>query len=74
MVLEKPNGTWQLLQILKLDPSTKGIPVIVCSSDSAYHEMHIAQLKLSGCHILHKPFEPDDLRNVVQEALGETGV
>ena len=74
MVLEKPNGTWQLLQILKLDPSTKGIPVIVCSSDSAYHEAHIAQLGFSGCRILPKPFDPDNLRNMIQEALGEIGV
>ena len=73
MVLENPNNTWQLLQILKLDPNTKDIPVVVCSADSAYHEEHIAQLDLSGCYILHKPFDPNDLRNLVQETLDETG-
>jgi len=63
------NG-WQILELLTLDPSTRPIPVIVCSA--ALHSLaeHQPLLEQYGCDMLAKPFDLDALVAKVQAALG----
>lgn len=71
MVLETPDAGWQYLQLLKLDPRTIDIPVIVCSAANAFLEYHKERLNELDCHILPKPFDLDSLLNMIKIALEE---
>ena len=60
---------WEVLDALKADGATAGIPVIVCSG--AVDELRAAEprLRALGCDILVKPFDIDDLIGRVERAI-----
>ncbi len=60
---------WTILELLTLDPTTRPIPVIVCSA--AVHSLieHQQLLQQYGCEVLAKPFDLDALLRKVREAL-----
>ncbi len=60
---------WEVLDALKSDQSTAGIPVIVCSG--AVDELRVAEprLRTLGCDVLVKPFDIDDLIERVGRAV-----
>ena len=62
---------WTILNLLTLDPSTRQIPVIVCSA--AIHSLHEHQGLLSkyGICALPKPFDIDALLEAVERMLAE---
>ncbi|HYU19227.1 MAG TPA: response regulator [Chloroflexota bacterium] len=63
-------GEWQVLDMLKLDPETAKIPILVCSA--AVNEVRAVEARLheQGCEILFKPFEIDELLEKVQRLTG----
>lgn len=60
---------WEVLDALKADGATAGIPVIICSG--AVDELRVAEprLRALGCDILAKPFDIDDLIERVGRAV-----
>jgi CheY-like chemotaxis protein len=66
--LSNPEEGWQLLEVLKFDPETKDIPIIVASADRLFLQAKEAHLRDKGCFILEKPFELDDLLAVIKKA------
>jgi DNA-binding response OmpR family regulator len=70
MIISEPDDGWQLLQIIKLDPRTSKIPVIICSATVKLLSDNKEQLDKLGCYIMPKPFDLDDLVNMVRVALG----
>jgi CheY-like chemotaxis protein len=58
----------EVLQRMKADPSTSGIPVIIISSESSRAE---ACLALGAELFLAKPFRADELLDVVRAAVGQ---
>ncbi len=62
---------WQILDMVKLDPQTAGIPVIVCSA--AVREIQDAEQRLRehNCDVLLKPFNIDELVAKVRGHIGE---
>lgn len=68
--MEQPSTGWQVLEMLRLDPVTSKIPVIVCSADVADLRAKEPLLKRGGYASLEKPFDLDDLLSIVQDKIG----
>lgn len=68
--IEHPEAGWTILDLLRLDRSTENTPVVVCSA--AHDELHskAAHLKQYQCTPLLKPFNIDDLLDIVNERIG----
>ena len=49
-----------ILKLMRLIPSTKEVPVIVCSADGRLLEEQRDRLLESGCEIVQKSFEVDE--------------
>ncbi len=68
--LEHPEAGWKTLELVRLDPETTDIPVIVCSADTrALHDKE-DWLRDRDVKILEKPFNLDDLLELVRDAVG----
>ena len=59
-----------VLRMLKEDPETKTIPVIVSTAASDRVRQEKQFLEAAGVEVLEKPFELDDLLHAVQKAIG----
>jgi DNA-binding response OmpR family regulator len=59
--METPEAGWQLLELLRLDPATATLPVLVCSADVVFLRAKEAQLLAEGYGVLVKPFGLDAL-------------
>lgn len=70
--LEHPEAGWQLLELLRLNPATAKIPVMVCSADSVFLREKAQLLHEKGCEVLEKPFDLDDLLDKVRKILPST--
>jgi CheY-like chemotaxis protein len=56
-----PEAGWTILELLRLDPTTAPMPVIVCSADTIFLRAKEAALRALHCDILEKPFDLDAL-------------
>jgi CheY-like chemotaxis protein len=68
--LEHPEAGWKTLELVRLDPETTGIPVIVCSADTRALRDKEDWLRDRDVKILEKPFNLDDLLSMVRDAIG----
>jgi CheY-like chemotaxis protein len=68
--MERPDTGWMVLELMRLDPTTAGIPVIVCSADTQRIREKEAYLREKGCDALEKPFLLEDLLAKVQAFIG----
>ena len=60
---------WEQLDILTLDPATRGIPVIICTAGRASLASHRPKLLAMDVHVLEKPFDLASLEAIVKMAL-----
>ena len=69
LFLHGESAGWQQLDILTLDPLTRGIPVIMCSA--AIASLGFARTKLAALDVavLEKPFDIENLSAAVSSAL-----
>lgn len=65
-----PEAGWALLDLIRLDPDTAGIPVIISSADSRFLREKAELLREKGCEILEKPFNLEDLLTKVRAVVG----
>src|SRR4051812_23141961 len=49
--MEHPDTGWMVLELLRLDPATAHIPVIICSADTARIRAKEAYLREKGCDV-----------------------
>lgn len=68
-----PEAGWQTLELLRLDPATTRIPVIVCSADTPFLRTKEQALRDLRCDILEKPFDLDMLLAKIAAVLGAAG-
>ena len=68
--LEHPEAGWAVLESLRLDPGIRDTPVIICSADAQFLQAKAHLLRETGCDILEKPFNLEDLLARVQAAIG----
>jgi CheY-like chemotaxis protein len=69
LLMGHAQAGWDFLQHLKTHPSTRSIPLILCTAATltAAQERFIQQ---HGIPIMFKPFEIDDLLQRVQQSVG----
>lgn len=68
--MDTDDAGWMILDLLRLDVATMGIPMIVCSAahgELAAREEYIAQRR---ARVLQKPFDIDELVALVHECIG----
>jgi CheY-like chemotaxis protein len=68
--MEHPDTGWMVLELMRLDPATAAIPVIICSADTVRIREKEAYLREKGCAVLEKPFLLEDLLEKVQAFIG----
>ena len=68
--MERPDTGWMILELMRLDPETASIPVIICSADTERIRAKEAYLRDRGCAALEKPFLLEDLLSAVRSFIG----
>ena len=63
---------WEVLRRLRSDPTSAELPVVVFTADLGARSEARTELD-DGDLFVTKPFQPDELLDVVRAALGETG-
>lgn len=69
VVASQEERGWTLLELIRLDPRTTQIPVIVCSAAVAALEERRAVLESQGIVAIAKPFDLNMLLDAINEAL-----
>ena len=69
LFLHGESSGWRQLDVLTLDPLTRGIPVIICSAAIASLGSARARLALLDVTVLEKPFDLEQLSAAVAAAL-----
>jgi CheY-like chemotaxis protein len=67
--IEHPESGWVTLDLIRLDPATTRIPVLVCSADARQLREKADRLKQMRCDVIEKPFDLDDLLASVHASL-----
>ncbi len=60
---------WTLLQLLRMDPETKSIPIVLCTAAVAEARELEPHLTERGVRVVLKPFDLDDLLGAIHDAL-----
>ncbi len=68
--MERPDSGWLVLDLLRLDPQTSDIPVIVCSADAIELREKQDLLRQQGYEVLEKPFDLNDLLAIINRKIG----
>ena len=68
--LLNPGRGWRTLDAMRLHPSTRTIPVIICSTDMHLIDEKTALLRDLNCQTLEKPFDLETLLDKVATAIG----
>ena len=64
------DAGWDLLQVLRLDPDTSAIPLIILSSDQQDSvEEKFARMKDGSVSLMFKPFDPGELMKLINATL-----
>jgi CheY-like chemotaxis protein len=66
----EPLG-WQFLQLLKMDRTTKSIPVVICTAAVRQVEELESHLRTMGIEAVLKPFDIDHILSALARALSE---
>ena len=64
---------WSLLQMLRMDPGTAAIPIVLCTGAVREVEALAPHLAEMGVRVVLKPFDIDHLLAVIAEALAPEG-
>jgi CheY-like chemotaxis protein len=68
--LERKDTGWMVLDLLRLDPETRDIPVIICSADAVNLQAKRDMLQQQGYETLEKPFDLEMLLAMVRQKIG----
>jgi DNA-binding response OmpR family regulator len=61
---------WEVLEVLRLSPETRRIPVIVSSADYPALQQREHFLHAKGIEVLYRPFDIDELWALVDRVIG----
>jgi CheY-like chemotaxis protein len=71
--LEHRDSGLVTLDLMRLDPRTAHIPVIICSADARFLRDKEAHFRAKGCLSIEKPFNLEELLALVDQALAPVG-
>jgi len=66
---QTPDAGFLILDLLRLDPTTSHVPVIVCSAATEVLQANAERLSAQNCDILPKPFNLDVLLEKVSKVV-----
>ena len=64
------DASWSLLQMLRMDPVTAEIPIILCTGAVREVEALADHLLAMGVTVILKPFNIDQLADAIRERIG----
>jgi CheY-like chemotaxis protein len=67
--LDRPEAGRVVLELLRADPRTWSIPVIVCAASTSFLRRRADELCQLDCRVLEKPVALDDLLQCVTDAI-----
>lgn len=67
--MDSPEDGWTICEMLKLDPATRAIPIVICSASIGELQEKAPWLSQHGIGTLPKPFDIDDLYESVRITL-----
>ena len=70
MRMEHPDAGLKVIEVMRLDPRTTAIPVLVCTADRAFTRENGENLRAQGYDTLEKPFALDALLDMVRAMIG----
>jgi two-component system chemotaxis response regulator CheY len=62
------NGV-EMIERLRQNPKTANLPIVVVSTESS--EKRIQMVHSKGAGFIHKPFNPESIRETIQLIMGE---
>src|SRR5262245_57320105 len=68
--LELYAAGWGFLTMLRTNPATATLPVILISADVQFLRLWSTELHAQGCYVIEKPFDLEDVLTTVYAALG----
>jgi CheY-like chemotaxis protein len=67
--LKEQDEGWNIIQLMRMEPGTQHIPIIVCSTDSQNLGAKSSLLQTLNCEVLEKPFDLAVLQNKIERGL-----
>jgi len=61
---------WEVLEVLRLSPETRKIPIIISSADFGALQLRERFLHDKGIEVLYRPFDVDELYAMVERIVG----
>src|SRR5215216_2230926 len=68
--INNPEAGFNVVDLMRIDPETQNIPVIICSTATQIIRENEERLRAKNCDILMKPFNIDELLSKVQAIIG----
>jgi CheY-like chemotaxis protein len=70
LMLGRDQAGWAVLELLRSDPATRRLPVIMCSAAAPALDWRAQRMcDVSGVAFVSKPFDVDDLLQTIQDML-----
>ena len=68
---QEKDGGWSMLQMLRMDPRTAKVPIVLCTAAKQKVEELDGHLRQMGVRVVLKPFDLDVLLGAVTDGLAE---
>src|SRR5215207_10852683 len=68
--INDPEAGFKVIDLIRLDPDTVHIPIIICSTATQLIRENEARLREKNCDIVMKPFHIEELLMRVQAVIG----
>jgi CheY-like chemotaxis protein len=68
---DQPDVSWQMVDLLMLDPATTSIPLVLCSAPNELLRDREEKLRFPNYRVIEKPFQLDELLRQVRALLNE---
>ena len=65
-----PDAAWTMVNMLHLNPVTRSIPILICSTNTQLMREAISELQAIGCETLSKPFQLEAMVAKIRKLLG----
>ena len=70
IAITHPDSGWVVLSLIRLDPTTTQIPVMVCSANTPLFRDSADRLREMRCETLEKPFDLEAMLAKIREIIG----